>query len=224
MADAEVAGAEQLVFDAEQVATLDHEMPTPHEPHRLAPGGSVERLRDGRSPVDHDRIARLVGDGEPADVEALERVGRLGRPVDAAEHERRIAQIEVGEALDECFVEGVALEPRLERATQIGLTEVTKPPRRLAAALEALVGVIDVGLLVSQIWVLVGHWSAMSPMRATRRQPRSGQQRPAWPGNAMMVIRSGCRGSMSDLDGLQSRWFANRLSTGTCARQGVVVL
>ncbi len=110
-------------------------------------------------------------------MEALERVGRLGRPVDAAEHERRVAQIEVGEALDERLVEGVALEPRLERATQIGLTEVTKPPGRLAAALEALVGVIDVGLLVSQIWVLVGHsvwmsgldvgsrWAAISMVR-----------------------------------------------------------
>ena len=29
------------------------------------------------------------------------------------------------------------------------------------------------------------HLSTMSPMRATRRQPRSGKQRPAWPGNAI---------------------------------------
>ena len=36
-----------------------------------------------------------------------------------------------------------------------------------------------------------GHWYTMSPMRATRRQPRSGQQRPAWPGNAVTVIGRG---------------------------------
>ena len=77
--------------------------------------------------------------------------------VDAAEHERGVAEVEVGEALDQGLVEGVALEAGLERAAEIGLVEVTQPPAPTRLLLEALVGVVDVGLLVGQIRVLLGH-------------------------------------------------------------------
>ena len=87
MTDAEVAVAEQLVLDAEDLATLDREMAAAHEPHRLAPGGAVERLGYGSPPVDHHRFGVLVGDREATDVEALERVRaldhRIGKAVDA---------------------------------------------------------------------------------------------------------------------------------------------
>ena len=73
MADAEVALAEQLVLDAEQLAALDGEVAAAGQAHRVAPGGPVERLGDRRPPVDHDRLAVLVGHGQPADVEALGR-------------------------------------------------------------------------------------------------------------------------------------------------------
>ena len=99
------------------------------EAHRLATGGPVEGLGHRRPPVDHDRIGVLVGDGEPADVEALDAVRALGIPVDAPEHQRRVAEIEVGEPLDQGFVERIALEAGLERAAEVRLAEVAQPPR-----------------------------------------------------------------------------------------------
>ena len=87
MADAEVALTEQLVLDAEQRAAFDGEVTTPEQSHRAATGGAVERLGDRGTPVDHHGFTVLVGNGQAADVEALDGLGRLGRPIDATEHE-----------------------------------------------------------------------------------------------------------------------------------------
>ena len=160
VADAEVPATEQLVLDAQHGAALDGEVAAPHQPHRLATGGPVERLGNGCPPVDDDRLGLRVGDGEAADVEALGGLRALGVTVDATEHQRGVTEVEVGEPLDQGLVEGVALEAGLERASQIGLVEVPQPPRRLAGALQALVGVIDVGLFGGEFWVLLRHSSA----------------------------------------------------------------
>ena len=48
-------------------------------------------------------------------------VGALGVAVDAPEHERGVAEVEVGEPLDQGLVERVALEAGLERAAEVGL-------------------------------------------------------------------------------------------------------
>ena len=56
MTDAEVALAEEFVLEAEQLPALDGEVAAPDETHRLATGGPVERLGDGRPPVDDDRF------------------------------------------------------------------------------------------------------------------------------------------------------------------------
>ncbi len=125
MADAEVPGAEELVLEAEDGAALDDEVAAAHQAHRLAAGGPVEGLGHRGPPVDDDRLGLLVGDGQAADVEALDGVRRLGQPVDAPEHERGVAEIEVGEALEQGLVEGVALEPGLERAAEVGLVEIS---------------------------------------------------------------------------------------------------
>ena len=159
MADAEVAAAEQLVLDAEHVPALDGEVAAAHEAHRLAAGRPVERLGDGRPPVDDDRLGLLVGDGEAADVEALGGGRALGVAVDAPEDERGVAEVEVGQPLDQGLVERVALETGLERAPEVGLVEVSEPPRRRLGALEALVGVIDVRLLVGEFGMLLRHSS-----------------------------------------------------------------
>ena len=165
MAHAEVAAAEQLVLDPEQRAAFDGEVAAPGEAHRVAPGRPVERLGDRRPPVDHDRLGVLVGDRQAADVEALEArqrrrrrsVGVVDVPVDATEDERRLAEIEIGEPFEHGFVEGVALESGLERAAEIGLVEVTQTPRGRATLLEAVVGVVDVGLLVGEIRMVLSH-------------------------------------------------------------------
>ena len=151
------------------VAPLDREVAAAGEAHRVAACGAVERLGDRRPPVDHDRLGVLVGDRQAADVEPLQlavtfvaAVGcavavALDMAVDAAEDQRRLAEIEVGESLDHGFVERVALESGLERAAEIGLVEVTQTPSRLAALLEAVVCVVDVGLLVGEIRMVLGH-------------------------------------------------------------------
>ena len=96
-------------------------------------------------------------------MEASVAVGRLGVAVDAPEHERGVAEVEVGQALEQGLVERVALEAGLERAAEVGLGEVAQAPRRRLGALEALVGVIDVGLLVGQFRVLLRHSSVVRP-------------------------------------------------------------
>ena len=128
VADPEVAATEELVLETEHRAPLDDEVAAAQQPHRLAPGGPVERLGDGRPPVDDDRLGPLVGDRQAADVERLGGVRALGVAVDAPEDEGRIAEVEVGEALDQGLVERIALEPGLERATEIGLVEVAQTP------------------------------------------------------------------------------------------------
>ena len=92
-------------------------------------------------------------------MEALGGLRALGVTVDAAEHQGGVTEIEVGQALEQGLVERVALEPGLERASEIRLVEVPQPPRRLAGALQALVGVIDVGLFGGEFWVLLRHSS-----------------------------------------------------------------
>ena len=82
-----MALAEQLVFQAEQRATLDDEVPPAQQAHRTATGRPVERLGHRGPPVDHYGLPVLVGDREATDVEALDGVGRLGGAVDATEHQ-----------------------------------------------------------------------------------------------------------------------------------------
>ena len=155
VADAEVAGSEQLVLDAEQRAAVHGEVATAGEAHRLAACRPVERLGDRRPPVDDHRLAVLVGDGQAADVKALHRA--LDEAVDAAEHERRVAEVEVGQAVDQRLVEHVAFVPGLERAAEGALVEITELPGVFAAALEAAVGEVDVRLFVVEVGVLSGH-------------------------------------------------------------------
>ena len=152
-----MALAEQFVLDAEQVLALDGEVAPAGQAHRVATGRPVERLGDRCAPVDHDRFTCLVGHGQAPDVEALERIRRLGVPVDATEHERRVPEIEVGQPLDQRLVERVALETGLERAAEIGLGHVAHTPGGFTTAVQTVVCVIDVRLLFGEIRVLLGH-------------------------------------------------------------------
>ncbi len=83
-------------------------------------------------------------------------LGLLGAAVDPAEHQRGVAEVELVEALDQRFVERVALEPGLHRAAEVGLVEISQPPRRRLRGFQAVVGEIDVRLLRFQFWVLLG--------------------------------------------------------------------
>ena len=165
-ADAEVALAEQLVFDVEELAALHGEVATPGQSHRVAARGPVERLGHRCPPVDHDRLPLGVGHGQPPEVERLHALGAarvadlgaalLGQPVDAAEDEHGVVEVELGEAAVEGLLEHVALVAVLVGAAPARLGEVPEPPGVLAAALEAGVREVDVRLLVDEIGVL-GH-------------------------------------------------------------------
>ena len=50
-----------IVLEAEHLAALHGEVAAAGEAHRVATRGPVERLGDRRPPVDHDRLAVLVG-------------------------------------------------------------------------------------------------------------------------------------------------------------------
>ena len=60
-----------LVFDADHLAPLHGQMATQHEAQRIASCRPVERLRHGRTPVDHQRLVVRAVDGEPSDMEGL---------------------------------------------------------------------------------------------------------------------------------------------------------
>jgi hypothetical protein len=92
-------------------------------------------------------------------VEALDLVGRLGEAVDATEHERCVTQIELGEPVDQGLVEHVALVAGLERAAERRLAQVAQLPRVGTALFEAVVGVVDVRLLLGKVGMLLRHGS-----------------------------------------------------------------
>ena len=128
--------------------------------------------RAGGNPLYLEEVVRallvagvLVRDGQPADVEALD--GALDEAVDPAEHQRRVAEVEVREAVHHRFVEDVALVTGLERAAEGALVQISQLPGIGAAALEALVGEIDVRLLVVEVGVLSGHGEGGAGARLT---------------------------------------------------------
>ncbi len=172
--DAEVALAEELVLDVEELSALDGEVAAPGQAHRVAAGGAVEGLGHGRPPVDHDRLALLVGHGQAPDVERLDAVGAarvahfgpaVGRPaVDPTEDEGGIVEVELGQPAVEGLLEDVALVAGLVGAARAGLGEVAQAPGVLSAPLQARVGEVDVRLLVDEIGVL-GHPVGATPPR-----------------------------------------------------------
>ena len=79
-------------------------------------------------------------------------------PVDPAEDQRGIAEVELGQPVHQLLVEGVPFEPRLERAARAGLGQRPDPPRVLLAALEAAVRVVDMGLFGGDVRVVLAHF------------------------------------------------------------------
>ena len=90
-------------------------------------------------------------------MEALELVGLLAGAVDATEHQRHVAEVELGEAVEHRFVEHVAFVAGLERAAERALVEATHLPRVGLALLEAGVREVDELLLSGKIGVVLRH-------------------------------------------------------------------
>ena len=79
------------------------------------------------------------------------------RPVDAAEHQRHVAQIELGEPVEHGLVEHIALVAGLEGAAERAFVQATHLPRVDLALLEAVVRVVDELLLSGEIGVMLRH-------------------------------------------------------------------
>ena len=157
MADADVAVAEEFVFDAEKLTALNREVAATREAHRLASRRAVERLGNRRPPVDDHRLTLLVGNGQTPDVETLHPVGTFGVAVDPAKDESCVAEVELRQTIDQRLVEDVAFVARLEGPAETGLGEVTKLPGVGPALLETRIGVVDEGLFLGEIGVRRGH-------------------------------------------------------------------
>ena len=69
-----------------------------------------------------------------------------------------MTDIEFGQAPDQRFIEGVALEPGLHGATEVGFGQVPHLPCGFTGPFQAVVGTINIGLLCSEFGVLSTHF------------------------------------------------------------------
>jgi len=146
--------AEDLVLHGQQGPAAGGEVPAPAQAHRLAARGAVEGLGDRRPPVDHERLLVLVGHGQAPDVERL--APGLGGAVDATEHQGGIAELELAQALEDVLLEDLTLPAGLLGAAPAHLEGVLETRGGAAVRLEALVGVVDVGLFGLELG-MAGH-------------------------------------------------------------------
>ena len=109
-------GVEHLVVEAEESPTLGLEVPAPGDAHGLHRGGAVEGLGHRGPPVDDQWREVVVGDRDAADV-VRRRLAALPRPeVEPPEAQRRLADVEAGQAAPGVRLGRLALEPGLVRA------------------------------------------------------------------------------------------------------------
>ena len=150
-ADAEVALAEQLVLDVEELAAPHGEVAAPDQAHGVAAGGPVERLGHRRPPVDDDRLALLVGHGDAPDVERLDALGAgaAGGASRSMRPKTRAASCSSSwvSRLHDRLLDDVALVAGLVGAAPADLGEGPQPEGVLPRPLQAVVGVIEVRLL-----------------------------------------------------------------------------
>ena len=168
---------EHLVVERGDLASVaGDEVAAAHDAHRRDRRRPVERLGDRRPPVDHQRRVVGVLHREPPDVI---RVAVL--EIEPAEAERRLADVEVGEAALGDVVGDVALEPGLVRAARpdVGV-RLPHPPGRPAHRLEPRVGRVEVGLFALDFRVsdLVLHHARL-PMGEERVYPGAFRAFPA---------------------------------------------
>ena len=106
-------GVEDLVVEADEArGRRVMEVPAADDAHRLDRRRPVEGLGDRRAPVDDQRRVVVVGHRDPTDVEGVvgrSRSCRSRRP----KHERRVADVELGQAAAGVGLGGVPLEAGL---------------------------------------------------------------------------------------------------------------
>ena len=129
-------------------------MASTRQPHRLPSGCSVERFGDRRAPVDNDWILRRITDRNAPDVETLHLFIRgFGFAIDTTEAQGRIAQLELGQTVENGFVDDFALKARLLGATSTNLDHGRQARRGLPRLFETRIGVSEIGLFGIEIGV-----------------------------------------------------------------------
>ena len=84
---------EQLIFDAQQLLTIDSKVATSRKAHRLTASCAIKRLRNWSTPIDYDRLAMLVGNSKPADVKTFDLAFGLTESINATKYECCVTQI-----------------------------------------------------------------------------------------------------------------------------------
>ena len=185
---------EVLVLDADHRAAPDGQVPAAGQPLGVEAGGPVEGLGDRGAPVDHQRLVVLPRHRQPADVERLEPPVPLGPPVDPAEAQRLVADVELGQAGQAGPDHDVALGAGLEGAAPPEVQDRLEHPVRLAAhGLEAAVRVVEDPLFFGDVSVC-GHVSPFLRRRDgrtsdSRARPGGGGRSPPVDGRRPWGLR-----------------------------------
>ena len=153
-----MARAKQFVFNAQQLLPLDGKVSAARKAHWLATSCSVKRFGYRGAPVDNNGLSRNIGNSQTADMKAFDLIRVVHLSIDSPKDECRIAQIKMGEALQQLFVEQVALVTCLESAARAGLIEIANAPGVGLALFEARVGMVDMGLFGSEVGVVLAHF------------------------------------------------------------------
>ena len=133
-----------LVLEGGEPAPVDPEATPQHDVHPVDRRRAVEGGRDRGAPVDDHRVAGLVGDVPPSDVELLGRAV-VGLEVDAPEEERRARVVlERGDAPREHPAQHLAGD-RVARPRGVELLGRRAHPGQLGP------GVVEVGLLALEV-------------------------------------------------------------------------
>ncbi len=134
---------EQLVFDGGKAPSPEEEVTAADDPEGIGRCGPVERLGDRSTPVDDERVALGVEDGQAADMESLAVVA-----VEPPEGDRGIADIERRQPAGRHVNAYVTLHTGGERPSGPESDDFGRDrTRRLPHHLEPFMCVVEIGLL-----------------------------------------------------------------------------
>jgi hypothetical protein len=139
---------EVLVFNPEDLASLDVQVPATSETERITSGRSIERFGNRRSPVNDQRLAFWPRHGKATDVETVGLSGNgIFGHINATEAQRLVANIELFQAGERTPHHDVALGPALERSASTEVHHrVTESFGFFPHCLQTRVGVVEEGL------------------------------------------------------------------------------
>ena len=133
-------------------------MATACEAHSFATRCSIERFGNRCTPVHHHGFTLLIGNCQTPDVKAFNFIWGFGKAIDSTKHQRGIAQIQCGQALQQLLVESIALVAGLKGAARACLVQFTNMPGVLAALIQAGISMVYVGLLGGKVRVVLAHF------------------------------------------------------------------